>query len=227
MPAKIIIAIDGPAGSGKSTTARRVAQELGYVYIDTGAMYRAITLATIRENKPVDEASLSVILRNYSVTLRVGSDGQHTYLNDEDTTAAIRTPEVTALVSSVSALASVRSELVRQQQELGKNGGVVMDGRDIGTVVFPQAELKIFLIASPGERARRRVQELAAQGVQLSPEEVERQIVERDRMDSEREISPLRKAADAVEIDTSPLTIDEQTRKVVALAREKIAALLV
>ncbi len=197
------------------------------MYIDTGAMYRAITLAAIRENKQVDEASLSEILRNYAVTLRIGSDGQRTYLNDEDTTAAIRTPEVTALVSSVSALASVRSELVRQQQELGRNGGVVMDGRDIGTVVFPQAELKIFLIASPAERARRRVQELARQGVQTSPGEVERLIAERDRMDSEREISPLRKAADAVEIDTSSLTIDEQTRRVVKLAREKIVALAV
>lgn len=225
MSVKITIAIDGPAGSGKSTTARRVAQELGYVYIDTGAMYRAVTLAAIRENKPVDEASLTEILRNYSVSLRVGNDGQRTFLNDEDATAAIRTPEVTALVSSISALATVRRELVRKQHEFGKSGGVVMDGRDIGTVVFPQAELKIFLVASPGERARRRVQELIGQGVQVSPEEVERQIVERDRMDSEREISPLRKAHDAIEIDTSSISIDEQTSRVVELARAKIAAL--
>lgn len=226
MSANIIIAIDGPAGSGKSTTARRVAQQLGYIYIDTGAMYRALTLAVLRENKPTDEASLSEILRNYSVALRVESDGQHTYLNGEDVSAAIRTPDVTALVSAVSALARVRSDMVHQQQELGKNGGVVMDGRDIGTVVFPQAELKIFLVASPAERARRRVLELAKQGVQMSAEEVERQIVERDRMDSERDISPLRKADDAVEIDTSMLSIEEQTHKVVELAREKIAALV-
>jgi cytidylate kinase len=219
---KIIIAIDGPAGSGKSTTARRVAQELGYLYIDTGAMYRAVTLAVLRENKEVNEASLSEILRNYSVLLRVTEVGQRTYLNNEDVTMQIRLPEVTALVSAVSALGNVREAMVRQQQELGRQGGVVMDGRDIGTVVFPQAELKIYLVASPGERAQRRVLELEAQGIEVSAREVEQQIVERDRMDSERDISPLRKAADAIEIDTSHLSIEDQTRKVVELACRRI-----
>lgn len=219
---KIIIAIDGPAGSGKSTTARRVAQELGYLYIDTGAMYRAVTLAVLRENKDISEASLSEILRNYSVLLRVTEVGQRTYLNNEDVTMQIRSPEVTARVSAVSALGNVREAMVRQQQELGKDGGVVMDGRDIGTVVFPQAELKIYLVASPGERAQRRVLELEAQGVDVSAREVEQQIIERDRMDSEREISPLRKAADAIEIDTSHLSIEDQTSKVVELACRRI-----
>lgn len=223
MPEKIIIAIDGPAGSGKSTTARRVAEELGYVYIDTGAMYRALTLAALRENKELTETSLAEVLQQYAVSLKVTEEGQRTLLNDEDVSAEIRLPEVTARVSMVSALGNVRAAMVQQQQHMGKAGGVVMDGRDIGTVVFPQAELKIYLIASPTERAVRRVRELEKQGVDASIEEVERLIAERDRMDSERDISPLRKANDAVEIDTSTMSIDEQTRRVVALARYKIS----
>lgn len=223
MPENIIIAIDGPAGSGKSTTARRVAEELGYVYIDTGAMYRAVTLAALRENKELTETSLAEVLQQYAVSLRVTEEGQRTFLNDEDVSAEIRLPEVTARVSIVSALGNVRTAMVQQQQQMGKTGGVVMDGRDIGTVVFPQAELKIYLIASPAERAVRRVRELEKQGVAASVEEVARLIAERDRMDSERDISPLRKAADAVEIDTSTLSIDEQASRVVALARQKIS----
>lgn len=224
MAGKIIIAIDGPAGSGKSTTARRVAEELGYVYIDTGAMYRALTLAALRENKELTETSLAEVLLHYTVSLKVTSDGQRTLLNDEDVSVQIRLPDVTACVSTVSALGNVRAAMVQQQQLMGRAGGVVMDGRDIGTVVFPQAELKIYLIASPAERAARRVRELEQQGVVASLEEVEQLIVERDRMDSERELSPLRKADDAVEIDTSTMSIEEQTRTVVALARHTLAS---
>ncbi len=218
----IIIALDGPAGSGKSTTARRVAEALGYVYIDTGAMYRAITLAALREERSITNSDLLPIVKEYQLQLTISPDGQRTILGREDVTEEIRSPEVTKLVSAVSALPSVREAMSKRQREMGKNGGVVMDGRDIGTVVFPEAELKIFLIASLEERAKRRLAELKSDTVSL--EEMCKQISERDKQDTERLVSPLRKAADAVEIDTSALSIDAQTERILALARERIAA---
>jgi cytidylate kinase len=220
---RIIIALDGPAGSGKSTTARRVAEALGYVYIDTGAMYRAITLAALREDRAITDADMAAAANEYHLELVTAPTGQRTYLGREDVTDEIRSPEVTRLVSSVSALASVREALTRRQREMGKNGGVVMDGRDIGTVVFPEAELKIFLVASLQERARRRLAELGDQLFPMSLEEMERQISERDKQDSERLVSPLRKASDAVEIDTSNLSMEEQTDIILRLAEERIA----
>lgn len=217
---RIIIAIDGPAGSGKSTTARRVAHELGYLYIDTGAMYRAITLAAIKENRPITDAELAPVLHEYHLELVATPEGQRTLLGNHDVSEEIRSSRVTELVSAVSALPSVREALSLRQRAMGTNGGVVMDGRDIGTAVFPEAELKIFLVASVEERAKRRLLELHNT---FSFEEMCAQLQERDRQDSERLLSPLRQAPDAVRIDTSTMTIDEQTAAILALARERIA----
>jgi cytidylate kinase len=219
---RIIIALDGPAGSGKSTTARRVAGELGYVYIDTGAMYRAITLAALREERSLTNTDLLPLLEDYHLELVITPDGQRTILGREDVTQEIRSPEVTKFVSTVSALPAVREALSNRQRDMGKNGGVVMDGRDIGTVVFPEAELKIFLMASLEERAKRRLAELGE--TTLSLQEMCRQIDERDKQDAGRLVSPLRRAHDAIEIDTSHLSIEEQTSRILALARERILA---
>lgn len=223
---RIIIALDGPAGSGKSTTARRVAQELGYIYIDTGAMYRAVTLAVLRTNTALEPEAITVLVQSLRIELQPSEQGQRTMLNGEDVSEEIRSVRVTEAVSGVSALAPVRTAMVECQRELGKAGGVVMDGRDIGTVVFPSAELKVFLVASLEERAKRRLAELeqAGKAHNISPEEMSRQLQERDRQDSEREVSPLRKAADAIEIDTSSLSIDDQVHRILTLARERINA---
>lgn len=218
----LIIAIDGPAGSGKSTTARHVAEIFGLLYIDTGAMYRAVTLAALRAEKEFTDAALSDFLEKLEIRLVPSQDGQRTFLNGEDVSDEIRSAEVTRNVSMVSSLGTVRSALVRQQRAMGESGGIVMDGRDIGTVVFPDAHLKIFLVASAEERARRRAKELESKGEMVFLDEIKRQIELRDKFDSEREIDPLRKADDAILLDTSNMTIEEQTAKIVALAREKM-----
>jgi cytidylate kinase len=217
---KIIIAIDGPAGSGKSTTAREVANKLGYIYIDTGAMYRAAALAFKRMNLKFTDEDFEKLMNTIKIELKQGDNGQRTYLNGEDVSDEIRTPEITKLVSPVSANKIVREKLVEIQRQLGADGGIVMDGRDIGTVVFPNADLKIFMVASPEARAKRRTLELRAKGIDADEEEIKRELIARDKYDSTREISPLRKADDAVEIDTSALTIEEQTDKVVQLAKK-------
>jgi cytidylate kinase len=219
---KIIIAVDGPAGSGKSTTAREVARELGYVYIDTGAMYRAAALAFKRMNFNFTDEDFSKLMTSIEIKLRQGDKEQKTLLNDTDVSDEIRTLEITKLVSPVSANHIVRKKLVDMQRQLGKNGGIVMDGRDIGTVVFPDAELKIFMVASPEARAARRTKEMLEKGIQVNEEQIKNDLIARDKYDSTREISPLKKAADAIEIDTSQLTIEEQTAKVVDLANEII-----
>ncbi len=219
---KIKIAIDGPASSGKTTTAKLTAERLNYTYIDTGAMYRAATLAWLRSGDKLEEDAVCKILDKVNIELRRTPGGLLTLLNDEDVSEEIRSPEVTKYVSPVSAISCVREKLVKMQREMGAEGGVVLEGRDIGTVVFPQAELKIFLLASPEERARRRMLELKEKGMDYSVEEIKRQIIERDRYDSSREISPLRKAEDAVEIDTTNLTIQEQCDKIVNLVKQII-----
>ncbi|MCG8342776.1 MAG: (d)CMP kinase [Chlorobiales bacterium] len=224
---KIIVAIDGPAASGKSTTARLLARKLGYTYIDTGAMYRAVTLKALEagllehlRDNPDDVTSL---LEDIDITF----EGERVLLDGRDVTAAVRENRVSRHVSFVSSLKPVRDKLKQMQREMGKRRGVVMDGRDIGTVVFPDAELKVFLVADASERSRRRYVELVQKsgGSNNVPpvEELEQEILQRDRSDAGRAHAPLRKHQDAVEVDTSGLTIDEQVALVYNLALEKTA----
>lgn len=219
---KITIALDGPAGSGKTSTAKIVADKLNYIYIDTGAMYRAVTLAWIKLNRKYNEDEICKLTDDLDIVLKASSNGQLTFLNGKDVSSDIRLPEVTALVSPVSAIPYVRTRLVDLQRKLGLGGGVVMDGRDIGTVVFPNAELKIFLIASIDARAKRRLLELQTKGIETSFDEIKKQIHDRDLYDSSRVASPLRKADDAVEINTSDMTLDEQSELIINLALNKI-----
>jgi cytidylate kinase len=219
---RLVIAIDGPAASGKSTTAKLVADRLDYTYIDTGAMYRAVTLAVLRSGiDPDDQAAVERLASECTITLARSEDGSPTiYLNGDDVTNTIRSPEVTSTVSLVSSYAGVRERMVAMQQEMGAKGGVVLDGRDIGTVVFPDADVKVFMVADLHARAERRHAELERVGT--SVDTIEAQLAERDRFDSSREVSPLRKADDAVLLDTSGLTIEEQVERVLELVREKL-----
>lgn len=219
---QITIAIDGPAGSGKSTTAKIAAKKLNYIYIDTGAMYRAVTVAWLRSRQELDEKIICAQMDSINIELKIIDGEQRTYLNGEDVSVEIRLPEVTKYVSPVSAIPCVREKLVALQRKLGENGGVILDGRDIGTVVFPNAELKIFLIASIEARAERRAKELREKGIDFSLAEMQKQLADRDNFDSTRSHSPLSKANDAIEIDTSELTIEQQTDLVCKLALEII-----
>ncbi|MBI3260441.1 MAG: (d)CMP kinase [Ignavibacteriae bacterium] len=219
----ITIALDGPAGSGKSTTARKVAERLGYIYIDTGAMYRAVTLAAIRRGIEISNLPLKVLVQSINIQLEQSPNGQKTLLDGVDVSREIRMPEVTKLVSEVSASPAVREAMVKEQRRIGKKGGVVMDGRDIGTVVFPNAELKVFMIASIDERSQRRAAELQAKGIDVSPDTIARELEKRDELDSNREISPLVQAPDARLLDTSSITIEEQTDIITTWANEKIS----
>lgn len=220
---RIIIALDGPAGSGKSTTARFVAQRLGYTYIDTGAMYRAVTVAALEAHSDMSAESLTNLVQNISVELRYAPQGQRTYLNGRDVSERIREQDVNEKVSIVSAVPEVRHEMVRMQHRLGAEGGIVMDGRDIGTVVFPQADLKIFMTASIEARAERRLAELQEKANGLSAADIAGQLARRDELDSSRTASPLMKATDAIEIDTSNLSIEQQVEMIVGMA-ENIAS---
>jgi cytidylate kinase len=219
---KIIIAIDGPAGSGKSTSAKIVAEKLGYIYIDTGAMYRAITLAWIKSGTDLNAENFKKVTDDSIITLKQSKLGQRTILNEVDVSDEIRSNDVTKFVSPVSADGYVREKLVEQQRLMGVNGGVVMDGRDIGTVVFPQSELKIYLVASIEARTERRLQEMVAKKMNVNFEELKKMISYRDKYDSNREISPLKMADDAIQIDTSNLTIIEQTNMIIELAENII-----
>jgi len=218
---KLVIAIDGPAASGKSTTSKLVAERLGYLNVDTGAMYRAITLKVLRSNiEPSDSDAIDKLVEDTSVRLEQMNDQIKVFLDNQDVTKDIRSPEVTAAVSAVSAIPKVRELMVRMQREIGKNGGVVLEGRDIGTVVFPDADLKIFMIANVDERARRRQKDLERIGVQVNLEKLIEDINERDYKDSHRNLSPLKKAEDAIVLDTTNLTIDEQVDFIVNKAKE-------
>lgn len=226
---KIIIAIDGYAGCGKSTTAQLVADKLDYIYITTGAMYRATTLYFLRENIPFEQENpeMEAALKKMRIELRVEGDTKvaQTYLNGELVEAELRTPEVNDHVSPVSVHALVRKEMVRQQRMIGKDGGIVMDGRDIGTVVFPHAELKIFMKADVKVRAYRRLRELQERGVEISLDEVVENLKERDKIDTTRKQSPLKQAEDAIVIDTTHMSIDEQVNRVCKLAEERMKKL--
>ncbi len=219
-----LIAIDGPAGAGKSSVARAVAAQLQLLYLDTGAMYRAITWLALQRGIPLDDAEqLTQLAAQTQLTLQSGPSADEPtriWANGQEITQAIRSPEVTRWVSQVAAVPGVRQELVKQQRLLGQEGGAVLEGRDIGTYVFPDAELKVFLTASLGERAQRRQHQLQAQGQMVSLEELKAQIEQRDRYDSERQIAPLRPAPDAILIDTDHLSQAEVESKIVMLYRQ-------
>lgn len=213
---KITIAIDGYSSCGKSTMAKDLAREVGYIYIDSGAMYRAVTLYCLDNglivNDVIDKERLRRELDRIRITFRLDAETglPQTYLNGVNVEQKIRTLEVSAHVSPVAALGFVREVMVRQQQELGRQKGIVMDGRDVGTAVFPDAELKLFVTASPEIRAKRRYDELTAKGETCSLDDILHNVKERDRIDTTRAIHPLRKADDAIELDNSHLTIAEQ-----------------
>lgn len=216
---KIVIAIDGYSSCGKSTMAKDLAREIGYIYVDTGAMYRAVTLFALRHqlfdaNGDVLEERLKELLPQINISFRINTSTQRpdTYLNGECVEADIRSLEVSTHVSKVAALPSVRAKLVEQQQLMGREKGIVMDGRDIGTVVFPDAELKIFVTASAEIRAQRRYRELLGKGVAANYDEILRNVQERDYIDSHRATSPLRRADDALLLDNSNITIEEQKK---------------
>ncbi|WP_020539441.1 (d)CMP kinase [Lewinella cohaerens] len=216
----IIIAVDGFSACGKSTLAKQLALALGYTYIDTGAMYRAVTYFFLREQLDWnDEKSVQEALTSIQIDFRREEDGSlHTYLNGEDVEKYIRTMEVSESVSPVATISAVRRFLVKQQQALGEKKSCILDGRDIGTIVFPKAGLKIFLTADPEERARRRLKELLEKGQSVSLAEVAKNLTERDHIDSTREDSPLRQAEDAVIIDNTVLSPEEQLAMIKTLA---------
>ena len=218
----IQVAIDGPAGSGKSTVARLVAQRLGYLYIDTGAMYRALTLKAMRLGLPLDdEKEVLTLLVRTRLELLPG-ETTRVLLDGEDVSAAIRLPDVNRGVSKVAALGKVRHQLVELQRELAK-GDVVMDGRDIGTVVLPEAKVKVFLTASISERAKRRALELKARGIEVSQEQAEQDLAWRDQLDEGREVGPLKQAPDAYLLDTTELTIPQVVERILSLCQEVLA----
>jgi CMP/dCMP kinase len=216
-PRGIIIAIDGPTASGKSTTAKRVASALGYLHLNTGAMYRAVALLANEEGISETDERLSDILQQAEITFE---DSGNVCLNGRNISEDIASPEIAIRASELSTIGFVREHLVERQRQIGREGGVVLEGRDIGTVVFPDAELKIFLVADPAARAERRQHEMEEHGRHIALEEMKTQLAERDKRDRERKLSPLKKADDAIEIDTTSLSIEEQVQKVIDLARK-------
>jgi len=221
-----IIAIDGPAGSGKSTAAKNLARALGFTYIDTGAMYRAVTWKAIKNGIDLDnEPALVDLTRDISLRLEPENSATRVFVDGTEVTDAIRNEAVSRQVYHVAAEPRCRELIVRKQREMGKNGGVVAEGRDIGTVVFPDAELKIFLSAEPGERARRRCEQLAEAGMHPDYNDVLREIELRDKRDAEREASPLRKAPDAVAVDNTGCTAEETIEKLLDVVRRSLPGL--
>ncbi|HJH33693.1 (d)CMP kinase [Ligilactobacillus aviarius] len=219
---KIQVAIDGPASAGKSTVAKIVAKKLHFIYCDTGAMYRSVTFAALKNHvKLDDDQALKELLKTIEIRFVPAEPEQRVFVNDEEVTQAIRTPEITNNVSLVSAQPSVRAELTKRQQEIAEAGGIVMDGRDIGTTVLPNAEVKIFLVASVHERAVRRFKENQTKGIDTPLDVLEKEIEERDYKDSHREISPLTQAKDAVLVDTTSLTIDQVVDKILEIIAQK------
>ena len=223
--AKLIIAIDGPVGSGKSTVARRVAELLGYLHLDSGAMYRAVALAADRAGVPLDDAAgLEQVARAAQISLEMDGAVKRVRLNGEDVTEALRGPEMSQQASRVAQVPGLRRVLVAQQQHMGAAGGIVVEGRDIGTVVFPQAELKIFLDADVEVRARRRWLEYEQKGQPTDLARLIAEVRERDHRDRDRAASPLRRAEDAVYVDSSAMEAEEVARLIVLLARDRESA---
>ncbi len=215
--AKISVAIDGPAGAGKSTVARQVASALGYTYVDTGAMYRAVAWAVVNAGvAPEDSAAVCKLAERLEIGLKLDA----VYADGQDITGQIRTPEISNLTSRLSALPCVRERLAALQREMGRRGGIVMEGRDIGTVVLPGAEVKVFLTASLSERVRRRREELGAAGITLSSAQLEKDIAERDARDASRDAAPMLPAADAVQIVSDGLSVGEVVSRILQLCQE-------
>ncbi|WP_062235333.1 (d)CMP kinase [Fictibacillus sp. FJAT-27399] len=222
MNKKLKIAIDGPAGAGKSTVAKLVADKLSYIYIDTGAMYRALTYKALSSKSDLHDGSmLQSLLKETTIELEITGDGQAVILDGSDVSKEIRSSDVTNNVSFVATPQEVREEMVRRQQELASEGGVVMDGRDIGTHVMPDAELKVFLIASVEERAKRRYDENKSKGYETDLEKLKEEISLRDKRDSEREFAPLKKADDAIELDTTSMSIEDVVNEILHLVSER------
>lgn len=216
------IAIDGPAGAGKSTVAQLVAKQLGYTYIDTGAMYRALTwLALEQRVSPEDEQALLALLDAHPISLKQSANGQRVFVGEREATDEIRRPEVTQHVSTTAKHANVRDRMTRLQRRLAEGEHVVMDGRDIGTRVLPDAGLKIFLTASIDERAKRRYKELVDKGYQPDLKALKEEIAQRDKRDAERATSPLKKADDAIEIDTSGLSIEQTVHQIIEIYQNR------
>lgn len=213
-----VIAVDGPAGAGKSTVSKIVAAKLGFTYIDTGAMYRAVGLKLLKSGKPLTEKNLIEIVDDIEIKL---DESAKVFLDGVDVTKEIRTPEVSKLASDVSKYGFVRKKLTELQRKMATAGSVIMDGRDIGTQVLPNADLKIFLTATLNERARRRFEELKTKGQAVNFDAVENEIAARDKQDSEREIAPLAKADDAILIDSTNLTVDEVVEKILDLGKRE------
>ncbi|USK58644.1 (d)CMP kinase [Peribacillus asahii] len=222
MNKKISIAIDGPAAAGKSTIAKIVAEACHYIYVDTGAMYRALTYKALQQAVSImNEEDLFTLLMETEIELKPSEHGQLVFVDGQNVTSDIRTHDVTNSVSEVAKHRLIREEMVRRQQLFAESGGVVMDGRDIGTHVLPNAEVKIFMIASVEERAERRHQENIKKGFQSDIEQLKKEIAMRDKLDSEREVSPLRKAEDAIEIDTTSLSIQQVVDRIMSLVQER------
>lgn len=222
---KLIVAIDGPAGSGKSTVTHLLARKLGYVHIDTGALYRSVALKAAQSGISTDDAEgLGKIARASKLEFQwLNDDRNHVFLDGKNVSSLIRTPEISMAASKISAYPEVREALLGLQREMGERGGVVLEGRDIGTVVFPNAHVKFFLTATVESRARRRAVELEEKGVYQDLAEVMRQVVERDRGDTERKVAPLRKADDAIEIDTTDMTVEQVVNTLATIVLERQA----
>ena len=220
----LIVAIDGPSGAGKSTVTRQLAERLGYVHIDTGAMFRAVALQIKRSGiDPDDERAIERLLEQIAISFCRKGGGCRVLINGEDVSAEIRTPEISLLSAKIAANRLVREFLLRQQRAMGKNGGVVLEGRDIGTVVFPEAQVKFFLSASAEERGRRRFLELQAKGEAVTLERTIAEVVKRDEQDRNREHAPLRRADDAIDIDSTTMSVAEVVAQMDGIVREKLA----
>lgn len=217
---KLSIAIDGPAGAGKSSVSKILASRLGYSYLDTGAMYRAVTYEALKKGL-TDPAEITAMTKALDMEVKPGTDAMHVIVDGEDVTPFIRTPEVSGHVSEVSAIGGVRTAMVAIQRRQAEKGGIVLDGRDIGTTVLPKADVKIFLTASVHTRALRRFKELEAQHPELSLEDIEADVAKRDYMDSHREISPLKQAEDAILLDNGNLTLEGTAEAMIAICEKK------